>query len=38
MAQMGQIDASLQLFNMYQQGAEDIGIDRDMQRAQQYYN
>lgn len=32
----GQIDASLQLFNMYLQGAEEMGVDRDLQVANQY--
>jgi hypothetical protein len=38
LADMGQIDASLQLFNMYQLGANNMGVDRDMHQTQRYYN
>ena len=38
LADLGQIDASLQLFNMYQLGADNLGVDRDMHQAQRYYN
>ena len=34
----GNIDASLSLFNLYLQGAEDMGIDRDPRMAQRYLN
>jgi len=33
LADLGQIDASLQLFNMYQLGANNLGVDRDMHQA-----